>query len=74
MAVVREAERNAFAKACAYLNYSARSRWVSLGAGIGTALFFVGLLASASGSRPSSADSGVVKASGVRPSSGIDSR
>ncbi len=45
MAVVREAERNAFAKACAYLNYSARSRWVSLGAGIGTALFFVGLLA-----------------------------
>jgi ATP-binding cassette subfamily B protein len=45
MAVVRDAERNAFAKAYAYLNYSANARWVSLAAGVGTAVFYVGLLA-----------------------------
>jgi ATP-binding cassette subfamily B protein len=45
LAVVREAERNAFAKAWAYLNYSAGAKWLSLAAGIGTAVLYVGLLA-----------------------------
>jgi ATP-binding cassette subfamily B protein len=45
MAVVREAERNAFAKAWAYLNYSAGAKWLSLAAGVGTAVLYVGLLA-----------------------------
>ncbi len=44
-AVVREAERNAFAKACAYLNYNATAKWLALAAGVGTALLYVGLLA-----------------------------
>jgi ATP-binding cassette subfamily B protein len=43
--VVREAERSAFAKACAYLNYSAGAKWMALAAGVGTAVFYVGLLA-----------------------------
>jgi ATP-binding cassette subfamily B protein len=43
--VVREAERNAFAKACAYLNYNARAKWLALAAGVGTALLYVCLLA-----------------------------
>src|SRR6516164_7642629 len=45
MAVVREAERSAFAKACTYLNYSAGAKWLALVAGVGTAVFYVGLLA-----------------------------
>jgi ATP-binding cassette subfamily B protein len=43
--VAREAERSAFAKACAYLNYSAGAKWLALAAGVGTAVFYVGLLA-----------------------------
>jgi ATP-binding cassette, subfamily B, bacterial len=43
--LVREAERSAFAKACAYLNYSAGAKWLALAAGVGTAVFYVGLLA-----------------------------
>jgi ATP-binding cassette subfamily B protein len=43
--VVREAERSAFAKACAYLNYSATAKWLALASGVGTALVYVGLLA-----------------------------
>jgi ATP-binding cassette subfamily B protein len=43
--VVREAERNAFAKACAYLKYNAGAMWLAYGAGVGTALLYVGLLA-----------------------------
>jgi ATP-binding cassette subfamily B protein len=42
--VVREAERDAFAKAWAYLNYSPGAKWLSLVSGIGTAVLFVGLL------------------------------
>ena len=30
MAVVRDADRNAFAKACAYLNYAAGAKWLAL--------------------------------------------
>jgi ATP-binding cassette subfamily B protein len=43
--VVREAERNAFAKACTYLNYNAGAKWLALAAGVGTAVLYVGLLA-----------------------------
>jgi ATP-binding cassette subfamily B protein len=45
MPVVSEAERNAFAKACAYLNYAAGAKWLALAAGVGTAVLYVALLA-----------------------------
>ena len=44
MAVVREAERNAFAKACGYLNYNAAAKWSAHVAGALTAVVYVALL------------------------------
>jgi ATP-binding cassette subfamily B protein len=42
--VERDAERQAFAKAAAYLNYYPTAKWVSLAAGAGSAFIYVGLL------------------------------
>jgi ATP-binding cassette subfamily B protein len=42
--VAREAERNAFAKACAYLDYNATAKWLAHLAGVGTGLLYVALL------------------------------
>jgi ATP-binding cassette subfamily B protein len=42
--VVREAERNAFAKACAYLSYNAGATWLAHAAAVGTGLLYVALL------------------------------
>jgi ATP-binding cassette subfamily B protein len=42
--VEREAERQAFAKACAYLNYNATAKWLALVAAVGTAIVYVALL------------------------------
>src|SRR5690348_2082085 len=44
MAVVREAERNAFAKAWAYLNYSPGAKWSALAAGVANGVLNVALL------------------------------
>jgi ATP-binding cassette subfamily B protein len=40
----REAERDAFAKACAYLNYKKPAKWTALAAAAGTGLVYVALL------------------------------
>ncbi|MFL5242457.1 MAG: ABC transporter ATP-binding protein [Gemmataceae bacterium] len=40
----REAERNAFTRAYAYLNYDAPAKWTALVAAVGTGLLFVALL------------------------------
>jgi ATP-binding cassette subfamily B protein len=40
----REAERAAFAKACAYLNYNAPAKWAAHVAGAGTGVVYVALL------------------------------
>jgi ATP-binding cassette subfamily B protein len=45
LAVERQAERDAFAKACAYLNYSPVAKWTAHVAGVGTGLVYVALLA-----------------------------
>jgi len=42
--VAPEAERTAFAKACAYLNYSPGARWVAVASGVGMAVLYVALL------------------------------
>jgi ATP-binding cassette subfamily B protein len=42
--VERDADHKAFAKAAAYLNYNPTAKWVSLIAGAGSALIYVGLL------------------------------
>ncbi len=39
-----EAERAAFAKACAYLNYSPVARWLAVACGVGMAVLYVALL------------------------------
>jgi ATP-binding cassette subfamily B protein len=40
----REAERRAFAKACAYLNYNAVAKWTAHAAAVGTGVVYVALL------------------------------
>ena len=40
----REAERNAFARAFAYLNYNSSAKWMALLAAVGTGLIFIALL------------------------------
>ena len=40
----REAERTAFAKACAYLNYNRAAKWTAHAAAAGTGLVYVALL------------------------------
>ncbi len=40
----READRSAFAKACAYLNYNSVAKWSALAAAAGTGLVYVALL------------------------------
>jgi ATP-binding cassette subfamily B protein len=42
--VVREDERNAFARALNYLNYNGAAKWTSLLSGVGTSLLYVALL------------------------------
>jgi ATP-binding cassette subfamily B protein len=42
--VEREAERAAFAKACAYLNYHAAAKWTAYAAAVGIGLVYVALL------------------------------
>src|SRR5262245_19510730 len=39
-----DAERTAFARACAYLNYKAAAKWTAYTAGVLVALLYVGLL------------------------------
>ena len=41
----RDDERTAFAKACAYLNYSRAAQWTAHAAGVGSCLMYVALLA-----------------------------
>jgi len=40
----REAERDAFAKAVAYLNYKSAAKWTALAAAAGTGVVYVALL------------------------------